>query len=120
MSKAATIEASIARNSFAHLGERAKEMPLKVTRHGNVEFVIISAELYSRVEASGAVPASELERMEAQFEKLCQDMQSDRSNEAYAALEALPAEGLAGAVAKARNRLSKPEPRRRPKVRAVR
>lgn len=108
MSKSAVIEASAARNNFAQLGAQAKRAPVKVTRHGKVEFVVISPDLYEAVKATSAVPASELERMQASFDKMLQDMQSVPSNLAYDALDNLSATDLPRAVADARKRVKKP------------
>lgn len=119
MSKSAVIEASAARNNFSQLGAQARLTPVQVTRHGKVEFVIISPDLYEAVKASGAAPAGELERMQAAFERLFQDMQSDQSNAAFDALEALSAKDLPGAVAKAHKRLARPAAAR-PRLRVVR
>ena len=107
MSKSSVIEASTARNNFSQLGAQARLAPVQVTRHGKVEFVIISPDLYEAIKATGAAPANELERMHASFEQLFQDMHSDQSKAAFDALEALSAEDLPGAVAKARKRLIK-------------
>ena len=54
------------------------------------------------------VPASELERMQASFDKMLQDMQSVPSNLAYDALDNLSATDLPRAVADARKRVKKP------------
>jgi antitoxin Phd_YefM of type II toxin-antitoxin system len=119
MSKSPVIEASTARNNFSQLGAQAKLTPVQVTRHGKVEFVVISPDLYEVVKATGAVPAGELERMQASFEHMFQDMQSDRSEAAFDALEALSAEDLPSAVAKANKHLTKPAAPR-PRLRVVR
>lgn len=119
MSKSHVIEASTARNNFSQLGAQARLTPVQVTRHGKVEFVIISPDLYEAVKATGAAPASELERMQASFEQLFQNMQSDQSNRAFDALEALSAEDLPSAVAKAHKRLTRPAAPR-PRLRVVR
>ncbi|WP_240314374.1 type II toxin-antitoxin system Phd/YefM family antitoxin, partial [Acidiphilium sp. JA12-A1] len=60
MSKSAVIEASAARSSFAKLGEQARRAPVEVTRHGKLEFVVISPDLYEAVKAAGTVPVGEL------------------------------------------------------------
>ena len=119
MSKAAVIEASTARSNFAQLSSQARHTPVKVTRHGQVEFVIISPELFGTVEALQSVPAGELERMQDRFASMFQNMQSDRAAAAYDAIAALPAEDLAGSVAKAYKRAVKPVAGRR-KLRVVR
>jgi PHD/YefM family antitoxin component YafN of YafNO toxin-antitoxin module len=119
MTKTAVIEASIARSNFSRLGAQAKQTPVQVTRHGKVEFVIISPDMYETIKATGAAPASELERMQASFKQMFQDMQSEQANAAFDALEAISAEELPGAVAKTRKRLIKPTAKR-PRLRVVR
>lgn len=113
MSKSAAIEASAARSSFAKLGDQAKRAPVEVTRHGKLEFVIISPDLYETIKAAGTVPAGELARMQESFDRMFQGMQSDRSTAAYDRLEALTAEDLPKAVADAYRRTQRPAPRRR-------
>jgi prevent-host-death family protein len=107
MRKSAVIEASAARNNFAQLGAQARRTPVEVTRHGKLEFVIISPDLYETVKAAGAAPSGELERMQASFDKMFQDMQSDQSNAAYDALEALSATDLPRSAARAYKRTNK-------------
>lgn len=104
MSKSAVIEASAARSNFAKLGDQAKRAPVEVTRHGKLEFVVISPDLYEAIKAAGTVPTGELARMQESFDRMFQDMQSDRSEAAYDRLEALTAEDLPKAAADAYRR----------------
>lgn len=121
MSKPAVIEVTAARSNFAQLGPQARQAPVQVTRHGKVEFVVISPELFAALEASGAAPANELERMQASFEAMVQGMQSEQSAAAYDAVANLPAEDLAGAVARAQHKLDRAgAAARRPKLRVAR
>jgi PHD/YefM family antitoxin component YafN of YafNO toxin-antitoxin module len=117
MSKAAVIEASAARSNFAKLGSQARRAPVEVTRHGKIEFVVISPDLYAAVKAAGTVRGGELERMQASFDTMFQDMQSEQSNAAYDALEALTAEDLLQAATEAYNHVEKPAPARRSRPR---
>lgn len=112
MSKVGVIEASIARNNFAKLSRQAKKAPVKVTRHGRVEFVVISPDLFETVEATGAVTAGELERMQASFKEMCRGMQSEQSSTAYDMVAALSVEQLPRTVTEAFRRMQKPEGRR--------
>ena len=110
MSKSAVIEASAARSSFAKLGEQARRAPVEVTRHGKLEFVVISPDLYEAVKAAGTVPAGELARMQESFNQMFQDMQSDRSEAAYERVEALTAEDLPKATVDAYRRTRRRAP----------
>lgn len=114
MGKAAVIETSTARTNFAKLGNQARLAPVEVTRHGRLEFVVISPELYETVKAAGAVPAGELERQQDAFDRMVREMQSDRSNAAYDRLEALTAGDLPKAVADARRQAEVSARPRRP------
>ena len=108
MRKPLVMEASAAKNAFGTLGARVKPAPVEVTRHGKLEFVVISPELYQEVKLSRSLPSDELGRMQASFDQLVSDMQSPKSEAAYAALDALGADQLQGAVASAykqRNKL---------------
>ena len=121
MSKPAIIEVSAARSNFAQLGPQARLSPVQVTRHGKVEFVVISPELFEAVQASGVAPANELERMQAAFEEMYLGMQSEQAAAVYDAVANLAADELAGAVAKAHRKLDKAAATpKRPKLRVAR
>jgi PHD/YefM family antitoxin component YafN of YafNO toxin-antitoxin module len=121
MRKSAVIEVTSARSNFAQLGPQAKQAPVQITRHGKVEFVVISPELFEAFKATGAAPASELERMQASFEEMVQGMQSEQSAAAFDAVANLPAADLARAVAKAHKKLDRSgAAAKRSKLRVVR
>lgn len=121
MTKPAVVEVTAARSSFARLGPQARQAPVQVTRHGKVEFVVISPELFEALQASGAAPAGELERMQASFEQMVEDMQSEQAAAAYDAVANLAAGDLAAAVAAAQRKLGKPAAaRKRAKLRVAR
>lgn len=115
------IDASSAKNAFGTLAAKARRAPVEITRHGRVESVLISPELYERVKALDLIGKSELEQLQNRFDQLVAQMQSKASSDAYAALGALDADALAGAVAKARKQLKKQQVKGgRPQLRVVR
>lgn len=99
------IDASRAKNSFGTLAAKAKDAPVVITRHGRVESVLISPQLYERVKALEIVDHDELKRLQAGFDQLVVDMQSKRSEAAYDALDAIGPGNLGAAVAKARKKV---------------
>ncbi len=115
------IDASSAKNAFGTLAAKAKKAPVEITRHGRVESVLISPELYERVKALDVIGEDELAQLQARFDDLVSSMQSKHSTAAYDALDALGAEDLAGAVAKARKQIRKRDSKpARPTLRVVR
>ena len=107
MPTAQVIDASTAKNAFGSLAAKAREAPVEITRHGRVESVLISPQLYEQVKALEIVGRDELASLQGGFDQLVIDMQSQRSAAAYDALDAIGSKDLARAVAKARKQVAK-------------
>ena len=104
MSARIVFSVSAARQGFTSLISQAKEHPVEITRHGRLEAVLISPQLFQRMKDLGIVRDDALTELQRQFSALVSDMQSACSFPAYDMLEALSARDLPTAVAAARRR----------------
>jgi len=126
MKPAKVIDSSTAKNQFGKIADMAKAAPVEVLRHGQLDFVAISPEDYEQFKTAVA-SSTELQRMQREFDKLCEAMQDERSVQAYDALLALPADKLTATVknafrkarAPARRGAAKSVPRKKPQLRAA-
>lgn len=107
MPKPHVIDASNAKNAFGTLANKAKSAPVEITRHGRLESVLISPEMYREFKVSILANQSELGRLQCSFNETVAAMQSPQSTSAYDALEALSAADLPKAAKAAHRHLTK-------------
>lgn len=107
MPKPHVIDASTAKNAFGTLAKKAKSAPVEITRHGRLESVLISPEMYREFKVSILANQSELGRLQSSFNETVAAMQSRQSASAYDALEVLPAADLPKAATTAHRHMSK-------------
>ena len=120
MAKAHVVDASTAKNTFGTLAQKAKSAPVEITRHGRLESVLISPEMYQELKTGQMANRSDLQRLQASFDQMVAQMQSPKSEAAYAALESLTPKDLSAAAVAAYKRVHKKGPLKSPRLRVVR
>ncbi len=76
------IEATKAKAGFSKLPEKARSRDLEITRHGRVQGYFIAPDQYQRLKSLERADATELERLEHEFQAMVKHMQGAKHRKA--------------------------------------
>lgn len=88
------IETGKAKAAFSEIKKRAQHQDVAVTRHGKVEVYLVSPERYERFLGVAEAAPDSLQKLEAEFKQMCEQMQTPRARKAYRELATLPLEEI--------------------------
>ncbi|HUR40046.1 MAG TPA: type II toxin-antitoxin system Phd/YefM family antitoxin [Verrucomicrobiae bacterium] len=88
------IETGKAKAAFSQIKKRAQTQDVAVTRHGKVEVYMVSPERYERFLGVAEAAPDSLKKLEDEYRRMFEKMQSPGAQKAYRELATLPLEEI--------------------------